>query len=245
MLTCKIMTKFLYYPLHKAHLARGTVVVIDVIRAFTTAAYAFNASASQIFPVSTVEEAIALKKNLPNSLTMGEVDGFRPPEFDFGNSPAVISRQNLKGKSLIQRTSAGTQGITRASAADRVLAASFVVASATAAYLMIMKPEIVSFIITGEYKGRDGDEDCACADYIQALMDDDPPDPAPFTRRVMTSTVGLGFKNGDYPYISEEDLRLSLAVNCFNFPMILSGQSSYLFLEKGKEVNFRRAFIVD
>lgn len=216
------MTEFLYYPLSKAHLAKGTVVVIDVLRAFTTAAYAFEAGATQIYPVSTIEEAFQLKKHLPNALVMGEVDGYRPPGFDFGNSPATISEQNLKGKRLIQRTSAGTQGIIRAVQADQMLAASFVIARATAATIQEINPQTVSFIVTGESFGRDGEEDRACGEYIQALIQDLDPDPEPFTRRVLTSSVGLTLKDGHHPTISQEDLALSLAVNRFHFALILA-----------------------
>ena len=44
-------------PLDACHTVRGTVLVIDVIRAFTTAAYAFAAGARDIVLVSGVDEA--------------------------------------------------------------------------------------------------------------------------------------------------------------------------------------------
>jgi len=45
--------------IHRANLdtadtEKDTTVVIDVLRAFTTAAYAFNKGAVEIYPVSTV-----------------------------------------------------------------------------------------------------------------------------------------------------------------------------------------------
>ena len=226
------MTEFFYYPLSEAHIAQGTVVVIDVLRAFTTAAYAFEAGAAQIYPVSAVEEAIQLRNHLTNALVMGEVDGLRPQGFDFGNSPAMISQQNLKGRRLIQRTSAGTQGVIRAVQADRLMAASFVVAKATAAMIQQKNPETVSFIVTGESLGRDGDEDRACGEYIQALIQGCDPDPREFTKRVLTSTVGLALKGGHHPTISKEDLAFSLAVNRFPFALILSYRDSHLIVEK-------------
>jgi 2-phosphosulfolactate phosphatase len=48
--------------LDTCHDARGVVVVVDVLRAFTTAAYAFAGGAEEIFLVSTVEEAFSLRK---------------------------------------------------------------------------------------------------------------------------------------------------------------------------------------
>ena len=51
----------------------GTVVVIDVIRAMTTAAYAFAAGVRDIVPAGTVDEALALRDRFPGALVMGEV----------------------------------------------------------------------------------------------------------------------------------------------------------------------------
>ena len=59
----------------------GVVVVIDVIRAFTTAAYALAGGASAIWLVAGVREAIELGKSIPGSLVMGEDHGRRPEGF--------------------------------------------------------------------------------------------------------------------------------------------------------------------
>ncbi len=109
----------------------GAVVVVDVIRAFTTAAYAFGAGASAIYLVATVEEALAFKADHCDVLAMGE-DQSRPESFDFPNSPVAASRADLCGRTMVQRTSAGTQGIVAAVDATRLWAASLVCASATA-----------------------------------------------------------------------------------------------------------------
>jgi 2-phosphosulfolactate phosphatase len=216
------MSNFLYFPLTEAHLASGVTVVVDVLRAFTTAAYALAAGASEIYPVGTVAEALELKNELPNALTMGEVDALKPEEFDFGNSPAVISKQKLQGKILIQRTSAGTQGIVKAVNADYLLAASFVVACATAAHLQNLAPSSISFIITGQSLGRDGDEDRACAEYIAALVSGRRPDPDAFIDRVKTSTVGQLFLDSRNPHLSKVDFEMSIRVDQFNFPLLIN-----------------------
>ena len=58
--------------------ASGTVVVVDVIRAFTVAAYAFAAGARDVLLVGTEEEALALRDRFPGAWAMGEVDGLKP-----------------------------------------------------------------------------------------------------------------------------------------------------------------------
>lgn len=60
-----------------ARAASGVVVVIDVMRAFTTAAYAFGAGIGEIELVARVEEALAAP-----GFRMGEVRGRLIPGFD-------------------------------------------------------------------------------------------------------------------------------------------------------------------
>src|SRR5512134_4014389 len=110
--------KFYYANLETCHTAAGVVIVIDVIRAFTNAAYAFGRGAKEIYPVSAVEEALELRAAIPDSLVCGEVGGIPPPGFDFGNSPTQTDILDLSGRTLIQRTGAGTQGIGRSVKAD-------------------------------------------------------------------------------------------------------------------------------
>ena len=224
------MTQFQYLPLSKAYKASGIVVVVDVLRAFTTAAYAFSLGAEKIFPVDSVEDAFKIKERFPGSLLLGEVDGYKPVGFDYSNSPYELINQGLDSKALVQRTSAGTQGIIRTKSCETVIAASFVVAKATAFYLETKNPTNVSFIITGNSQGRDGDEDQACAAYIQALIERQHPDPKEFTKRVSTSSVGMSFLAGDLAYLSQEDIVLSTQTDIFNFAMVLSVQEDPFFL---------------
>jgi 2-phosphosulfolactate phosphatase len=176
--------KFEYFENETCHTASGLVVVIDVIRAFSNAAYAFQSGAESIILVSGVEEALLLKATLPGSLAMGEVGGLPPAGFDFGNSPTEIVQQDLRGKHLIQRTGAGTQGAVRSVNAEQLFAASFAVAGATVRAIEKLSPPQISFVITG----RDfGDEDLSCAEYIAACLQGTFPDPAPYLKRVHKS----------------------------------------------------------
>ena len=94
--------------------AAGTVIVIDVFRAFTTAAIAFSNGASDITLVAEAEDALALHRSGVGDVLMGEVDGKRPHGFNYGNSPHEISQVDLTGKSLVQSTRAGTVGVAAA-----------------------------------------------------------------------------------------------------------------------------------
>lgn len=90
--------------------ARGVVVVIDVIRAFSVAAYAFAGGAQSLWLVRTVEEAQALREREPDALLIGEVGGRLIEGFDFNNSPSRMAAADVCGRLLIQRTGAGTRG---------------------------------------------------------------------------------------------------------------------------------------
>ncbi|NWF62710.1 MAG: 2-phosphosulfolactate phosphatase, partial [Chloroflexi bacterium] len=101
--------KFKRYTLEDCHQATGILFIIDVLRAFSTAAYAFSRGAKEIRLVSGIQEALNLKTSLSNAKAMGEVGGLPPEGFDFGNSPTRILEHDLTGITLIQRTGAGTQ----------------------------------------------------------------------------------------------------------------------------------------
>jgi 2-phosphosulfolactate phosphatase len=199
--------------------AGGVVVVIDVIRAFSVAAYAFAAGARKIILVSSIEEAFMLKQNMPEAHLMGEFNTYPIEGFEFGNSPTQIATLDLTGALLIHRTSAGTQGVVRSIKAETLLAASFCCARATASYILGLSPRLVSFVITGlEPDGR-GDEDQACSEYIQALLELKQPDPAPFIQRVLESKNGGLFRTGDELAFPASDLDYCTAVDRFNFAL--------------------------
>jgi 2-phosphosulfolactate phosphatase len=204
--------KFRYSGLDDCHTAKGTVIVIDVLRAFSTAAYAFSLGAREILLVSTVEDALALRPKIPNSKVMGEVNGMRPDGFDFGNSPTYLVQEDLSGVTMIQRTTAGTQGVVRSLNAEVLLAASFIVANATVQHVKKLELAEVTFVITGKDFGG-GDEDLACAEYLEALMEGNQPDPQPFIRRVLGSKDAsqhfdpnkIGFPLTDLDYCTRID----------------------------------------
>jgi len=223
--------KFKYVMLEECALATGTVIVIDVLRAFSTAAYAFQVGAESINLVSTVDEALSLKKKIPNSLVMGEVGGLPPHGFDFGNSPTQILEQNLKGKHLIQRTGSGTQGVVRSVNAGAMLAASFVVAHATVGYISGLYAELVTFVITGT---QQDEEDLACAEYLEALFKKQNPDPAPYIKRVYESKDACVHLDPQKPEFPESDLDYCTRIDACNFAMTISRQKDRLVMRAVK-----------
>ena len=224
---------FYYTDLETCEAATGTVILIDVLRAFSTAAYAFACGAKEILLVSTVEEALSLKAEFPGSKAMGEVGGAPPPGFDFGNSPTHIRQEDLSGVTLIQRTGAGTQGAVRSRNADVMLAASFVVAGATARYVSALRIDEVTFVITGKWDDR-GDEDLACAEYLEALLRGDPIHTEPLIRRVHTSRDGLLHLDPHQKIFPQSDLDYCTQIDRFDFAMPITREDVNLIMRAVK-----------
>lgn len=221
--------KFHYTNLETCHDAIGTVIVIDVVRAFTSAAFAFSRGTKVIYPVSTVEEALEYKKQNPNLLICGEVGGLPPEGFDFGNSPTRLLELDLQDCTLVQRTGAGTQGVVRSVNAEKMLAASFVVAGATAKYIKELAPESVTFVVTGQsYDG--GDEDLACAEYLEELLRGNLPDPVPFLDRVRNSSDAKVFYNPEKPLFPESDIEYCVSLDKFDFAMPVTREDGKLVM---------------
>lgn len=198
----------------------GAVVVIDVLRSFTTIAYAFAQGAREVLPVDSVMAACELRRRYPDALAVGAVGGGAPAaELDMGNSPAQIAKLDLTGRRIIQYTAGGTRGLVACDHAVVLLAASLVCASATAAYLRLLEPPSVTLVVTGIWTDRDGDEDHACADLIEALLRGDDPPRAPFALRVRNSDFGRRFAAGTDPNLPLADLECAAAVDRFGFAM--------------------------
>ena len=218
--------EFHYASNDTCNTATGVVVVIDVIRAFSNAAYAFSVGAECITLVSGVEEALELKNKLPGSLAMGEVGGLPPEGFDFGNSPTEILKQDLRGKLLIQRTGAGTQGAVRCVNAENLFACSFPVVSATLHAVQQLKPEGITFVITGrDFHG----EDRACAEYLEALLRGESPDPAPYLERARNANEIRLMPPDIFPYIAS-DIDYCTRLDSCPFAMPISRENGRLVM---------------
>lgn len=207
---------------------KGVVVVIDVIRAFTTAAYAFHHGAEKIFMVADTSDAYEIQQRHPEALLIGESQGVPLPGFHLGNSPTEIAKNCMKGKILVQRTSCGTQGVIRARNATHILTASFVVANATVKRIRALAPKEVTFLITGM---KSGDEDAALADYLAEKLLKGKANPHPYLQRVRNSPSGLAFASTKFPQFPHSDLEAACFLDRFPFAMEVFKEDNQLILK--------------
>jgi 2-phosphosulfolactate phosphatase len=200
-----------------ARMARGTVVVIDVLRAFTVSAYALAGGASECRLVGTVEEARALAGRIDGAVLSAEVEGLPVEGIAISNSPTMVRDADLRGRTLVQRTSSGTQGVVAATDADRLFACSLAVASATARAIVAAAPELVTFVATGSDRGHP--EDRACAEYVEAALLGRSPDLDELLAPLRRTERYRRFTAGSWPGLPATDVDLCLAADQFDFAM--------------------------
>jgi 2-phosphosulfolactate phosphatase len=201
-------------------------VVIDVMRAFTVAAWAFSRGVERIVLAATESEALALKGSRPGWLALK--DGPPAAGFDAVNSPGLLRSRDLAGRTLVQKTTAGTVGALAVADAPLVLCASFVVAGPTARFLRARDCGPVTFVVTGE--GGRADEDLACAEYIGQSVAGGDVEADPYLQRARNSRAAAdlagGLRSGYHP----DDVDLCLEIDRFPFAMVARQEESLMVL---------------
>lgn len=216
-----------------ARKAEGVAIVIDVFRAFTSAAFMAYLGAEKFILHSDTEPVLRLKEQI-GCLAVGEVDGKKPPGFDLGNSPAKIlaaGRDTFAGRTVAQRTSAGTQGaVAAAKQADYVILGSFVTAGAISRYIQRLSPtpELVSLVAMGAAGIRVTPDDEACAAYIEHTIAGRPYDHARALRGIVDDECTQQFLRGDQSHLPPADTIFCLQRDLFDFVLVATLEDGQL-----------------
>ena len=212
--------------------AQGTTIIIDVFRAFTTAAIAFDRGAKEIVLFADPNDALDLHRKGVGDYLMGEVSGKKPDGFHFGNSPHEISDVDMTGKTLIQSTRAGTVGVEAATNAAEVFLGSFVVAQATVDAIRKESPSLVSIIAMGDQGVVRADEDEQCGIYLRNIMEERKPDFNAVKSLIMTGGATQKFFDTEQPQYHPEDVTLALQADRYSFAMKISREDGLLVARK-------------
>src|SRR5919109_1247420 len=106
-------------------------VVVDVLRATSTIAQALASGYERVLCCAEIDDALALKAELPDSLLGGERKAVRVEGFDVGASPREFL--DVRARTLILSTTNGTRAILEtARRCERVLLGSVLNLSALA-----------------------------------------------------------------------------------------------------------------
>ncbi len=201
------------------------------MRAFTVAPWAIQKGADKIVLVESPEDALRLKAETPESLAF--TDWPMQEEFDLFNSPVELLELDVAGRTIFQRTSAGTRAAIAAAHCQPLICAGFVCASATAKFIGELSDRDVVYVISG----LDGSaqEDLACARFIDALTDDPTTDPTPYVGEAYRSRAAedlrLAVSRG-CAGVHRRDVEMCLDVDRLNFCLIASRETAGLVLRK-------------
>jgi 2-phosphosulfolactate phosphatase len=212
-----------------ARAARGVVVVIDVLRSFTVSAYALAGGARECLLVPTIDEALALAERIPDAIVCAEEHALPVPGIEISNSPTQIQAAPVQGRTLIQRSSAGTPVIGAVRSDDGIFAASLVVASATAQACLSRRPSTVTLVASADFP-----EDHACAQYIEAVLRGSAVDLDPLLQQLRESDRYRKVMAGLWPGFPPTDIGLSLAVDRFDFAMSAARHGGHITLRQVK-----------
>ena len=206
-------------------MAKGLTVLIDVFRAFTTAAYVLHNGAERILAVGDLEAAYKLKLDNPEYVLIGERGGFPLPNFDYCNSPSQIADTDLSQKVIVMTTTSGTQGIVNAVGADELVLGNFVNASCIAQYVTRKNPPLVTIVPLGDSPTEKNAEDEECAQYLHSLIRGEKPDFSPVRERIMSAPSARKFFEN--PKLPREDPEYCLALDAFDFYMKVGKSHTY------------------
>jgi 2-phosphosulfolactate phosphatase len=200
-----------------AQAARGLAVVIDVFRAFSVGAHAFGRGASAIVPVAEIETARELKARHPDWILLGERYGRPLPGFDCGNSPTELERFEVRGRTLVHTTHAGTQGLANARGADEVITGALVNAAAIVRYIRMRNPTEVSLVRMGAAALERTDEDDACAELIARRLRNEVVDTGQIRERLRSAPSAQKFFDPACDWAPERDFELCTQFDRFDF----------------------------
>lgn len=204
-----------------AKAARGITVIIDVFRAFSMEAYMFAGGVEKVIPVGNCDVAYKLKEDNPEMILAGERKGKILPGFDTGNSPYELKSIDVKGKTVVHTTSAGTQGIANATGADEILGCSLVNAKATAEYIRKSGAKEVSLVCMGLEALSQTEEDNLCAYYIKSILENTTIDMPAEIEKLKTTSGAKFFDKAQNDVFPQMDFFMCTEVDKFDFVMKL------------------------
>lgn len=208
-----------------ARQATNLTIVIDIMRAATTEAYAFGQGAKYIIPVATKEEAFVLKKENPEYLLMGEIGGYKIEGFDFDNSPFEIAKIDLTGKTLVHRTSSGTQGVVAATSAKEIIFGSFVTCSTIVKYIRAGNHKNISIVAIDS-------EDDIFANFLEDSLTGKQLNREEVNQNLYIHPGTQWFLDTQKPEFPSEDIDYALDFDKFNFICLVKRNNGQLITNK-------------
>lgn len=191
------------------HDPESVVVVVDVFRATTTIAAAFQNGVRSIRPVATVEEAEAYKAN--GWLVGAERNVRRCAFADFGNSPFDYTPDKVSGRDVVFTTTNGTKAINTAKEAFRVVTGAFVNLKAVANYCLHHQRNVV--VLCSGWQDKVNIEDTLFGGALAGLLIETNLYVAGSDATLIALDMWNHHKNNLLPYMEKTDHMARLVAN--------------------------------
>jgi 2-phosphosulfolactate phosphatase len=148
-------------------------IVVDVLRATSTIAQALAAGYRRVLCSAEIEEALELRRELPDALVGGERNAVQVEGFDVGASPREFLE--ARAETLILSTTNGTRAILEAAErCDEVVLGSMLNLAAVAYVIQ----DVDASVVCAGFKGAFALDDAYCAGRIVQLLGSDRSDSA-------------------------------------------------------------------
>ena len=146
-------------------------VVIDVLRATTTIAWALHNGAEAVQAFADLDQLRAEADAWPaeRRLLLGERGGSKIEGFDLGNSPVAVTPEVVQGKRLFMSTTNGTRALQRVRGVDCLLTVALPNRRAVAERLLQERHEQILILGSG-WEGTYSLEDSLAAGALAALL---------------------------------------------------------------------------
>ena len=146
-------------------------VVIDVLRATTTIAWALNNGAEAVQTFTDINQLLDQSSKWPTSskILLGERGGKTLDGFDLGNSPLGVRPEIVKGKRLFMSTTNGTRALNRMRDARSLLTVSLPNRKAVGEKLLIDQPKNLCILGSG-WEGSFSLEDSLAAGALAEFL---------------------------------------------------------------------------
>lgn len=220
--------------IHDPKKTTGITIIIDVFRAFTVEPIIIKNGAKKLIVIGDKEIAYNLKKENSNYILIGERNGIKLPEFDYGNSPSQIEKVDFTNKVVLHTTSCGTQGIVKSINAKEIITGSLVNISAIVKYIKNIGYDDISIVTLAKPGSNPFEEDNLCAEYIKAKLENKSTDE--FKARILNLKYTSGAKFFDnklqeiYP---KKDFYLCTDIDKYDFVLkAKKDEEGYYYMKK-------------
>ena len=109
---------------YQNYFLNSVCLVIDVLRATSTITAILGSGADSVIVSKSKEQAFKLRENNDDYILCGEEKGIIIEGFDYDNSPYEISKLDLKGRSVVLKTTNGTKSFIKAKESKAVFSIS-------------------------------------------------------------------------------------------------------------------------